>query len=253
MKTIRALRRSKGDHALLEGPHLLGEAIAAGIALDSILVTPEYQDSPAGARLLSGLARPAVIVAPRILAALSDSDSPRGVLAVATLARRGAASLPLAGDGIWLFLDGVQDPGNLGAIARVAEAFGVTGLALAPGSAHPNHSRALRASAGSLLRLPVAVEVSVADLDDRLAPAAPQWAVLSAHGGQPLAQADLEPPLVLALGAEGPGVSPTVERRADLAWTIPLAAGVESLNVGVAAGIVLFELRRRRASRSPRD
>lgn len=250
MKTIRALRRSKGDHALLEGPHLLGEAVAAGIALDPVLVTPEFQGSPAGARLLAALARPPHLVAPEILDALADSDSPRGVLAVATLARRGAASLPVAGDGVWLFLDGVQDPGNLGAIARVAEAFGVTALALAAGTAHPNHPRALRASAGSLLRIPVAVEVSVAELDDRLAPAAPQWAVLAAHGGQPLAEAELEPPLVLALGAEGPGVSPAVERRADLAWTIPLAAGVESLNVGVAAGIVLFELRRRGA---PRD
>src|ERR1044072_5547171 len=126
LKTIRRLRKSKGDEALLEGPHLVAEALAS-------------------------------LVAPEVLASVMDADTPQGALAVAPLPRSGVASLPHRRDGIYVYLDGVQDPGNLGAIARVAEAAGTAGLACGPGTAHPNPPRPLRASAGSLLRLPVAV------------------------------------------------------------------------------------------------
>ena len=131
----------------------------------------------------------------------------------------------------------MQDPGNLGALARVAEAAGAAGLALSPGSAHPNHPRALRASAGSLLRLPVAVGVEAAALDRRLAPVAAHagwpW---SPRDGQDLWAAALDGALVLALGAEGPGLSPAPLARADLRLTIPVEPPVESLNATVAGG-----------------
>jgi TrmH family RNA methyltransferase len=146
-----------------------------------------------------------------------------------------------------LLLDGVQDPGNVGAIARVAEAFGARALALAPGCAHANHPRALRASAGSLLRLPTALDVTVEALDDRLAPARPTWAALATHAGDELGRGGERRPLVLALGAEHAGLSESVEHRARLRWTIPMAAPVESLNVAVAAGIALHTLASRRA------
>lgn len=244
MKDIRRLLRSKGELALLEGPHLVAAALAAGIVLEETLATPSFLDSADGRRLARSLPPP-VEVAPEVLADLTDADSPRGLLAVARLPRSGIEALPVVPCRPYLYLDGLQDPGNLGALARVAEAAGAAGLALSPGCAHPNHPRALRASAGSLLRLPVAMAVDPQELDDRLAPARPRWTALVPRGGEDLYQAGLDGTLALALGAEGPGLSPALLARAGLRLTIPMEPAVESLNATVAAALVLFEIRRR--------
>ncbi len=252
---MRRLRRSKGDGALLEGPHLVAEALAAGLALDPVLATPEFLAGAEWPALAAPLARAGAVplaVAADLLHGLADADSPRGILAVAQLPRRGAAALPRSADGVYLYADGLQDPGNLGAVARVAEAAGAAGLALSPGSVHPNHPRALRGSAGSLLRLPVAVDVTPEALAEHLA--APgsrltaRWVALVPRGGEDLYRAPLAGgALVLLLGAEGPGLSAALAARADLRLTIPMAAGVESLNAAVSAALVLFEIRRQRA------
>lgn len=234
---------------MLEGPHLLAEALASGVSLEEVLVTPDFLASPAGQdllpRLLDGLPHPPLEVAPFIVASLADSDSPRGALSVATLPRGGVETLPHRADAVYLFLDGLQDPGNLGALARTAEAAGAAGLALSPGTVHPNHPRALRASAGSLLRLPTAREVTADALERHLAPLSPAWIALAPRGGQDLYN---DPPggtRILALGAEGPGLSDEVAGRARVRLTVPVEPPVESLNATVAAAVVLFELRRR--------
>lgn len=246
VKDIRRLRRSKGDRILLEGPHLVEEALAAGLLLEEILATPPFLDSAEGRRLLPSLPLPPLEVSPGVLEDLTDADSPRGILAVSTLPRSGVQNLPLRPGRPYLYLDGLQDPGNLGALARVAEAAGAAGLALSPGCAHPNHPRALRASAGSLFRLPVAVNAAPEPLDAALASTRPRWAALVPRDGEDLYQADLEGTLILAVGAEGPGLSPDLQARAGLRLTIPMEPQVESLNATVAAALVLFEIRRRR-------
>jgi TrmH family RNA methyltransferase len=257
LKDIRRLRRSKGAHALLEGPHLVVAALAAGVPLESVLATAAFAASPRGRAIASRLPFPPLIVEPRLLEELADADSPRGLLAVARLPRGGAASLPVRPAGIYVYLEGLQDPGNLGALARVAEAAGAAGMALAPATAHPNHPRALRASAGSLLRLPVAVGVEPDELDRHLGQ--PRWVVLVPRDGADLFDAPpdaLGGTLVLALGAEGPGVSPALVARAGIRLTIPMAPAVESLNATVAAALTLYELYRRRhyghSGRAPR-
>jgi TrmH family RNA methyltransferase len=241
LKAIRRLRRRQGDHALLEGPHLVGAALDAGLDLETVLVTAPFEGSVPGSELLRRLRRAPRRVAAELLDELADADSPRGVVALARLPRGGAEALPARSDGLFVYLDGVQDPGNVGAVARVAEAFGAAGLALSPGCAHPNHPRALRASAGSLLRLSVGIDVTIDALDLRFAPRRPSWAVLAAHGGRG-PESGVARPLVVALGAEGPGLSAAALARADRLWTLPLAAPVESLNVAVTAGIVLHSL-----------
>ncbi|MFL6198667.1 MAG: TrmH family RNA methyltransferase [Thermoanaerobaculia bacterium] len=246
LKDIRRLRRSKGDHALLEGPHLVGEAVAAGYELETVLATAAWLETPEGLRLARHLPIAPLEIEPSLLEELTDSDSPRGILAVARLPRSGVGSLPVRAGGVYLFLDGLQDPGNLGALARVAEAAGAAGLALSPGTAHPNHPRALRASAGSLLRLPVAVAAEAEALDRHLAPVRPRWLALVPREGEDLWRASLDGALVLALGAEGPGLSTALLERADLRLSIPIEPPVESLNATVAAALVLFEVKRRR-------
>lgn len=245
LKDIRRLRRSKGELALLEGPHLVEEALAFGFLLEEVLATPPFLESDEGRRLARSLPVPPLEVSPDLLEDLTDADSPRGVLAVTRLPRSGAGSLPVRAGQPYLYLDGLQDPGNLGALARVAEAAGAAALALSPGCAHPNHPRALRASAGSLLRLPVAVGTTAEELDRHLATAGPRWAALVPRDGESLYHASFEGTLVLAVGAEGPGLSPDLLSRASLRLAIPMEPPVESLNATVAAALVLFEIRRR--------
>lgn len=227
---------------MLEGPHLLGEAIEAGLELEAVLMTPELGASEVGRKLSERLPRPALEIDPKLLDELSDSDSPRGVVALAMAPDRGLNHLPLVDSGLYVFADGLQDPGNLGALARVAEAAGAGGLVTARGSCHAGHPRALRASAGSLLRLPVAEGVEVTDLTERLEPLDPAWATLDPRGGRSIYRVDWRSrAMVLVVGAEGPGVSPDALARADLRLTIPMCPPVESLNATVSAAVVLFE------------
>lgn len=243
VKAIRRLLRSKGEHAILEGPHLVGEALDLGLALDPVLLTPEFAASPAGIATMRRLASPPKLVESRILEALADADAPRGILAVSALRRARLAELEPQPSDVWLFLDQVQDPGNLGAIARVAEGLGATGLLLSPGCADANHPRALRGSAGSLLRLPLAQGVSPESA--RAWSKAATWIGLEAHAGAVrLSELRVERPFVLAVGAEGPGLSGATRSRLDRSVTIPLAGKLESLNVAVATALVLARLLR---------
>ncbi|HEX4955608.1 MAG TPA: RNA methyltransferase [Thermoanaerobaculia bacterium] len=245
VKDIRRLKRCKGELAVLEGPHLVAEAISAGVSLEEVFATPELLATAEGRALSASLASPPTEVAEDVLRALADADSPQGILALARLPRAGAEGLPHLAGSCYLYVAGLQDPGNLGALARVAEAAGAVGLALSAGTVHPNHPRALRASAGSLLRLPVAVAVSSDQLDEALQGLEAGWAALVPSGGTSLWRADLLGTLVLVLGAEGPGLAPDLLERCQLRVTIPLTAPVESLNATVAAAVVLFERRRR--------
>ena len=245
IKDIRRLRKCKGNRAVLEGHHLVSEALEAGLELETTLVSPDFQKRPEGSALVARLPRPPLEVTPSLLRDLSDVDSPQGVLAVVTLPRPSVAELPVEKHGIYLFVDRLQDPGNLGALIRVGEATGVQGVALSPGCAHPNHPRALRASAGSLLRLAVARECPADALRRHLAPVAATWAALVPRDGLPLFDTELSRPLVVAVGAEGSGLSADLAARAEQRLTIPLAGRVESLNSTVAAAVVLYEIRRR--------
>jgi TrmH family RNA methyltransferase len=247
IKDIRRLRRCKDDRAILEGPHLVREALRAGLHLEFVLTTPEFAQREASQEILSRTDLTVSLVDPALLDEVCDTDSPRGVVAIASVPPTPLAAIPLVEDGLYLFVDGLQDPGNLGALARSAEAFGGVALILGPGTVHPNHPRALRASAGSLLRLPVAVDTSATDLATLLQPVTPLWTVLTPRDGVSLAEIPARGALVLTIGAEGPGVSKPIAAQADLQLTIGLRGEVESLNATVAASIALYEISRSRS------
>ena len=140
-------------------------------------------------------------------------------------------------------LDSIQDPGNAGAILRAAEAFGATGAVFLKGSVNPYNPKALRASAGSVFRLPLVAGVTHEELFELasmpLFAATPRAATV-------LADADLAQPCALVIGSEGRGVSPALAAKAT-GVRIP-TEHVESLNASVAAGILMYEARRQRGS-----
>ena len=243
IKAIRRVSRERESEAVLEGPHLVLEALRLGLRLQPVLATEEFIASAEGQQVLAGLPRPPLLAASRILAELADADSPRGLLAVCRLPRAGLEAVVPGENDLWLFLDRIQDPGNLGALARVAEGLGAQGLLLSPGCADPNHSRALRASAGSLLRVPLAVFVEPAAARAHFSSVGSRWIGLDAHKGS-LQLDELEPggAVILALGAEGKGLSESTRAQLDARVTIPVRGRLESLNVAVAAALVLARL-----------
>jgi TrmH family RNA methyltransferase len=258
-KAMRRLARSKGkrrpqerDLLLVEGVHLLEAALDAGLEPEAVLATPELLE--AAPPLLRRLPRAPLVVAPALLQELADADSPRGILATVRLADRGAEALPAvvseADLGPIVLADGIQDPANLGALARTSEAAGAAALVTTPGSVGWRHPRSLRASTGSLLRLPVFSGLEAETVHGALAPFGYSWVALVPRGGEDLYSSDLPRRVLLAVGAEGAGLGERVAERTDRRVTIPLAAGVESLNAHVAAAVVLFELRRRALGRA---
>jgi TrmH family RNA methyltransferase len=145
--------------------------------------------------------------------------------------RRG--DLPVGARDVVLGLWRLSDPGNVGTLVRTADAFGA-GVALSPGCADPTGSRAVRASAGAIFRVPLVEWVALPE----------RCVALEAHGGAPLSEIDLEPPLALLLGSEREGLPPSVVTPCRRA-TIPLPGAAESLNVAAAGAIALYELSRR--------
>lgn len=223
-----------------------------GIELEQVLVSERFLRSDEGRALAHQLPSGVHEVAEELLSELADADSPQGLLAVARLPRHGVDALPIRSGGTYLVAEALQDPGNVGALARVAEAVGVSALCLTAGSAHPNHPRALRASAGSLLRVPVSIETNLSALCAHLKSVFPLVVALAPREGRDLyrvselVSSTPQNSVVLCIGSEGAGLSAESLLRADMRWTIPMEAPVESLNVTVAAALALFELRRRR-------
>ena len=236
---LKQIRRavSKGTltedgYAVAEGAHLLEEALAARCEVGAVIVAES-------ARLHYPDAR---VVSDKTFRELASTETPQGVIAlvrpvVATLEQmtRGAALV--------VVLDGVQDPGNAGAIVRAAEAFGATGVVFLKGTVNPYNPKCLRGSAGSAFRVPL---VAAVEADEILGQSNFAWYAAMPRAAKLVSDADLSRACGIIIGSEGRGVSAALAERAT-GLRIP-TAGVESLNAAVAAGILLYEARRQRGS-----
>jgi TrmH family RNA methyltransferase len=246
-----ALRGEPGkDGAIaVEGPRLVEEALRSGLTVEAVLV------STSGERHLDSLRAwlvPSVRVlrtSDRLFASVADTRTPQGVAALVRPLRFAFDDL-VRGVPLVVVLVGVQDPGNVGTILRTAAAFGATGVAACAwqdcGTANPLGPKALRASAGSALRLPVVHGVAVPVLLAQLRVAGVRLYAASNASGLAPDQADLRRPAALLIGSEGAGLPREVEHSADALLRIPMASGVESLNAAVAAAVLLYEAARQR-------
>jgi len=246
---VRNLQQRKGrkraNLAVAEGVRLVEEALEAGLAYEGAVVSPALTGTPRGKELFAQVASRAIHieeVPDHDFESLACTDTPQGVLLVLELPEFQLDDIePGIGSPV-LVVDGVQDPGNLGALLRSAFGLGAAGALLLAGTADLRNAKSIRASMGAGFRLPV---TRVSDDELRSWVSRNQvtlWAAVSE--GVPVDRARSSEKIAIVLGNEGAGVRPEIEEMAHQRVTIPLSRGAESLNVAVAAGILLYEVQR---------
>jgi RNA methyltransferase, TrmH family len=250
---VKELRRafSNGDltpdgDCAIEGVRIIEEAVRSGLKFRAIFF--RNSASNVSGRLLPQMAAnvETVLLPDKLFDSSVPSETPQGV---AALVRCKQFSLPdvlaKAPMGPLLVIVGVQDPGNLGTILRSAEAFGAGGVLLGEGTASAFNSKAIRASAGSVFRLPLAKTILREALPQMKAQGL-RLVATSSHKSKPLGEGDLSGSLVIFIGSEGAGLPRELLSQMDEVVAIPHSTIVESLNAGVAASIVLYEVARSR-------
>jgi TrmH family RNA methyltransferase len=231
----------------IEGPNLLEEALRAGLRVACVFAAQGSEG------LLEELALPAeteILLLPKeLLDAALTTEAPQPIAALVETPdwtwERLLGGQPTAAP-LLLVLAGLQDPGNLGTILRSAEAFGADGVLCLPGTVSAWNPKAVRASAGSVFRLPL-LSASVEEGFARLRAAGVKIWTTAVHGAEAAGLVDLAGPVALLIGNEGNGVAGDLAARADGAVTIPCPGPVESLNAAVAASVLLYEASRQRA------
>jgi len=241
----RAERERRGQF-LAEGVRVMEAAVAAGLELDTVAVTPELGESERGAALLAALAARATVrtVPEHVLARIAATDTPQGVVAAVRTPGSTLDSVRMPDRATLLVLDAVQDPGNFGTLARTADALGAAALLALDGTVDPWNPKAVRAAAGSSFHLPIVCAGTGPALEWL---EAERFRVLAADArGEPVDAVSPAPRTALVVGNEGAGVGALVRAAADGLVAVPIRGAAESLNVGVAAGILLYLLTRER-------
>jgi RNA methyltransferase, TrmH family len=239
----RRKARERSGKFVAEGVRTVEELLTSAIAVDGVLASESAGHSERGAALLArahDTGVPVLVVNEREFASAADTESPQGVLAIATAPTFSLDMLPETGVRL-LVLDGVQDPGNVGTILRTAAAFGVSATVALPGTVDLWNAKVVRGAMGSHF-----VHPTVACSTDALAPflterGIPLWGADAA--GTPVPEVRVPAQWALAVGNEGAGLSPAVQLLVAGTVALPVSAAVESLNVAVATGILLFAFR----------
>jgi TrmH family RNA methyltransferase len=235
---------------VVQGIQPVWQAVEAGAGLDTLIVAPELLRHPGALEMVAAQEAAGVRVA-RLSAGLfgriADRDGPSGLAAiVATTGLTPAlASLATGPDSVFAALHAAGNPGNVGTIIRTVSAVGGAGVILIGPSADPFDPVAVKASMGALFTVPVASVGSAAEFLDWARRGGVRVAATSARGSVSCWQVPLEPPVAVLLGSEGSGLPDDLLAAADLRVAIPMTGTAESLNLAVAAGVLLYEVRRR--------
>ncbi len=254
----RAELTDNGDCAI-EGLRILEEAIRSGLRFSAVFFRESAQDRAERLMPQIGAQVETLLLPDKLFDSLVPSESPQGVAALVRLkefALDDITEKERLQVGPIVVLAGLQDPGNLGTILRSAEAFGCAGVVLGEGTVSPFNSKVVRASAGSVFRLPVihgqshtqgkSTAGKLGEISEKLRAQGVRLIATSSHKGTPLDQADLKGKTAIFFGNEGSGLPRDVMAKMEEFISIPHTAQVESLNAGVAASIVLYEAARQR-------
>ena len=245
----RADRTENGDCAI-EGLRIMEEAIRSGLRFRAIFFKESAQNLAERLMPQIGTHVESLLLPDKLFDGSVPSETPQGVAALVRWKEFSLADvLERLQIGPVIVVVGLQDPGNLGTILRSAEAFGSAGVVVGEGTVSPFNSKVIRASAGSIFRLPVLVAKGAGGMEEvtgKLRKENVRLIATSSHKGTALDQARLTGPFAAFIGSEGAGLPKTLMAQVDELVAIPHTSQVESLNAGVAGSIVLYEAARQR-------
>jgi RNA methyltransferase, TrmH family len=257
VKRVRLLadrkhRRREGAF-VVQGIQPVWQAVEAGADLEVLIVAPDLLRHPGAVSMVAGQEAAGVRVArlsSEVFGRITDREGPSGLAAIVrmpSLRSPGELGVELGGEpgALFVALHSAGNPGNLGTIIRTASAVGAAGVVLIGPSADPYDPAAVKASMGALFTMPVAAVASAAEFLGWARAASVRVAATSAQASVSCWDADLSLPLAVLLGSEGAGLPDELIDAADLRVAIPMTGTAESLNLAVAAGILLYEVRRR--------
>lgn len=253
-RVARLVQEPKFRHSeglfVVWGWNIVEEALLPPVQVHHLLVGTHVGNQPGFRPVLRTAQKASIsitLVEEKLLDQLCPGAGDQGLLALVRSRQSPMASMIRPGqEPLLVVADRIQEPGNLGVLMRVAEAADVSGLLTTPGTVDPYHPKATRASAGAVLRLPLDRVGPVSDCVRWCRETGIRIVTTRGQGGQLCYQADLRGPVLMVMGNEGEGVSGEWSSEADLEVTIPLGGKAESLNVTVAAAILLYEIRRQR-------
>jgi TrmH family RNA methyltransferase len=249
---LKELRRAlaspgRGGDGLagIEGPNLMGEAVRAGLGVRCVFVAQEAEHFLDGLDL--GPEIEVILLPGELLDSVLTTEAPQRIAALVEMPVWGWRDVLEGRDKpLVIVLAGLQDPGNLGTILRSAEAFGASGVVSLPGTVSGWNPKAVRASAGSVFRVPL-ISTTAEECFMRLREAGVKILSTALRGAELANCVDLAGPVALLIGNEGNGVPEALAAEADEAVTIPCPGPVESLNAAVAASVLLYEASRQRS------
>lgn len=230
----------------VEGTHLVEEALRSEVEVVALLAARSAENRLATFEAAGDGCTRSYLTSDRIFRALAQTETPQGIAALVRLATPQLEKQLSSPQALAVVLVGLQDPGNLGTILRALEAFRGAACLLTPNTVSPFNAKAVRASAGSLFRVPVYTKLAPEQIFVLCRQHGLQTVALAPHASQPVSEIDLRPPTAFFIGQEGSGVPENLLQQSDKVAGIPLAAPVESLNAAMAASLALYETARQR-------
>lgn len=253
LKTIRLAasgsRRAPKNLVVAEGIRVLEEVQKRGCKVEAAVVTEDFGYSPREENLLrSWILQDARVCRAdaRIFRSITDLETPQGALALVRVPEFSLEAHPLPHDALILFACGIQDPGNLGTLIRTAAAAGVSWIGTSKGTVMASNPKCIRASAGTYFHIPVMEHLEIWAFEQYCSDHGIQILRTDVRGGLPYTQIDFRSRTAILLGNEGRGLAGDAGMRARTVH-IPMAEGIESLNVATAGAVLLFEAVRQRA------
>jgi RNA methyltransferase, TrmH family len=252
VKRVRALgdrkHRQREGAFVVQGIQPVWQAVEARADVEVLLVAPDLLRHRGALDMVDAQATAGVRVAQltgELFGRISDRDTPTGLAAIVRGAPAALGAIAVPGDAVFVALHTVGNPGNVGTIIRTASAAGAAGVILIGASADPYDPAAVKASMGALFTVPVATAESDQDFLAWAGTRGVTVAATSARASVSCWEATWRLPLALLLGSEGTGLPGDLLGAADLSVAIPMTGTAESLNLAVAAGVLLYEVRRR--------
>jgi RNA methyltransferase, TrmH family len=257
VKRVRALadrkHRRRESAFVVQGIQPVWQAVEAGAEIEALIVAPDLLRHAGAAAMVAAQEAAGVRVvqlAAELFGRIADRDGPSGLAAIVQSAPVAPAELTAGEGSLFAALHSPANPGNVGTIIRTASAVGADGVILIGPSADPYDPAAVKASMGAIFTVPVTTMSSAAEFLDWAHRGAVTIAATSARGSVSCWEADLPLPLAVLLGSEGAGLPDELLAAADIRVAIPMTGTAESLNLAVAAGVLLYEVRRRTGLRA---